>query len=711
MSDILRRIITRFEAQPGNVRAVLGGVGQSYSQAATGANRLAREQSYLNNQLRAFGTTVRYAIAGGAIFGAAGTISTLAEIQTQLGLISAIGQAGSPTGQGVALVGDRLNDLSQQARQAAISTVQPLSAINEGIISLLSTVRNVPQNQIVPMVEEISRAATLSQISTEEATKNFLAMQTAFGKPINLQNVRKSAQEFFMLISRVPGGPATGAQILQQFGQLAAVSRGGRISQPELMGLITAGLRTGIPPAQYGRGLQYMIQTVTRQRPLAKDAAALMDELGITPSFVATTPHGGMAALGRIIDRVRAAGGLGGNIKAQVQRLSALEEEIGPEGAIPKALLSGPGANVASTIFRRVHEYRAFLALYARATQAKGTIADPTLAQEIKDMIDAENGHVQDIENLSKAWQRFTDRAKLKQASIALQALGQDVITAFEPVLNFAAKGITGLGSLATRHQDFTQGLALAGGLAGLFIGGRRFLRGARVGGGVLAVAQGVTGAQGPWKGIPGESPQHPMFVWVIGTGLKFGGGGAVPVGVPGGGGPGGAAGRTGRWGRFGRFGGGALRAAGWAGLAYAGMELTDPLLDKIPHWRDSPQEEMKKKQAILLGQKGAAQYWYDPATRKYSLTQEGAKMGISEKVAAKSLGTTIQALDKMIERSLSGKAVLKGQASVDLNVNMKQPDGQVVKKKAKVTVDMFPNFMDSPLKPPSSRGKAQTSR
>ena len=59
MSDIMRRIITRFEAQPGNVRAVLGGMSSGYERTAQSARVLGREQGYLNNQLRAFGTTMR----------------------------------------------------------------------------------------------------------------------------------------------------------------------------------------------------------------------------------------------------------------------------------------------------------------------------------------------------------------------------------------------------------------------------------------------------------------------------------------------------------------------------------------------------------------------------------------------------------------------------------------------------------------------------
>jgi hypothetical protein len=52
------------------------------------------------------------------------------------------------------------------------------------------------------------------------------------------------------------------------------------------------------------------------------------------------------------------------------------------------------------------------------------------------------------------------------------------------------------------------------------------------------------------------------------------------------------------------------------------------------------------------------------------------------------------------------------GKAAVDVNVNMKQPDGQVVKKKTSVDVNLFKQaFSDTPLKAPSSRGQSRTSR
>lgn len=702
MSDILRRIITRFEAQPGNVRAVLGGMSSGYERTAQSARVLGREQTYLNNQLRAFGTTMRYAIAGTAVFGAVGTISTLSEIQKQLGLISAIGNVQGP-GQGLALVGDRLNSIGEQARTAAINSIQPISSINDSIIALLSTVRNVPQNQLVPMVEEIARSATLSQISADDATKAFTSMQTAFGKPINLSNVHKTAQEFFMMISRVPGGPAAGGQVIQQFGQLAAVARGGQISEPQLFGLITAGLRTGIPPSQLSRGLQYMIQTTTRQRPLTKDAAEAMDKMGITRGFV--DQHGGVAALGRIIDRVKAAGGVGGNVKGRVQQLSALEEQIGEEGAVPKALISGPGGALAATIFRRVHEYRTFLALYQRATQAKGGLADPTLGQELRDFQEAERGHVQDIEDLSRAWKRFQDQAKLPQAAIALQTLGQDVATAFAPVLNLAAGGLTSAASFATKHQQATALAAYGVGLSALLYGGGKFAgpllrRGVPGGLGALTVAEGVTGGQGQWKGMPGESPQHPSFVWVMGSGLKFGGGtgqviqkaetaGAATTGAA-------SISRAERLRRLGRFAG----AATIAGVAAEELPKQSHL-----HWTRF------LKTSWLAGKAGDLLGLGDDGEDKSKIVRDPkAPFGFRKIPGENQVMNSLHRALNDSPRQKSNQVV--GKAHVQVDVTTKTPDGRTTgAKKTGVTMDLFPLFNDTPAKAPSSRGKAKTSR
>ena len=76
----------------------------------------------VDKQIRALGTTLRYSVAGAAIFGGYQGVQNLNQIQQQLGLISAI----SPTAfGGVALTGDALTKFGEQAEDAAYRALTP----------------------------------------------------------------------------------------------------------------------------------------------------------------------------------------------------------------------------------------------------------------------------------------------------------------------------------------------------------------------------------------------------------------------------------------------------------------------------------------------------------------------------------------------------------------------------------------------------------
>lgn len=515
MSDVSRRIITIFEARGGNVLTTLRGISSGFMGASQGTRQWARDVNYLNSQWRAFATTFRYAIAGTTLYGLAGTVSQLAQVQQQLGQISAIGEVSGPGGGGLLLVGQRLDNLAASARQASVDTIRPISEINDAIINLLSTAQNIPQNQIVPIVEEIGKAATISLTPVNDLSTALTAMQVSFRQPINLGNIRRSAQEFFMLIRRAPGGPEAGRQLIGQFGQLANVAQSARVSQPEMFALLTSVLRTGIPPAQTGRGLTFLLQTLGQPANQTKAAQQALASLGIT----ATNRPGGIASLGRIFDKVKALG-LQPASKDQLRSLSTLEEQIGGDTDVPAELISGRGAQFAATIFRRVHAYRTFLALYSRWI-AQNTDQLPNLTQEIKDYNEAWNGHVKDVENLNKAFQRFKDQAKLQEAANALQVLGLEVANIFEPVLNLAARGITATTKAAQTDEGHKVLIGILAGLGGLglFKTGRSILGSIGRRGPTAAItAMNIGGETGQWKGIPGESPTNPSFVVMVGS-------------------------------------------------------------------------------------------------------------------------------------------------------------------------------------------------
>jgi Phage-related minor tail protein len=262
MSQITNVVTTEFRGRAGQAIATMGQVGRSFQNLDRNISNTTRMSERLNNQWKAIGTTIRYAIAGQAVFGMTRMVGQLREMQQQMGLITAIGtvQRGGVGGQ--AISGQNLTTMMGDIRQGAVESLTPVQDYTNAVINLLSTVENIPQDQITPIATTIAQAAKLAQINVEDATKAFTTMNVAFGKPTNLANIQRTAQEFFLLTKLAPGGPAAGGQIIGQMGQLAQVTRAAGGTQEDLMSLLLTGLRSGIPPSQLGRGLQFMVQTL-----------------------------------------------------------------------------------------------------------------------------------------------------------------------------------------------------------------------------------------------------------------------------------------------------------------------------------------------------------------------------------------------------------------------------------------------------------------
>jgi len=529
MSQIHNVITTEFRAKGTQATAEMGSVAGGFMNIGRQINDTTRLSERLNQQFRAIGTTIRYSIAGAAVFGLRGIVTQLKEIQVQAGLISAIGTIRGPGGQPMSITGGNLSNLMNQARQGAVQSLTPLQDYNDAVINLLSTVQNVPEDQITPMVTMIAQAAKLSQINAEDATKAFTSMNVAFGKPTNLGNVRRTAQEFFILTQQAPGGRAAGGQIIGQLGQLAAITRLAGGTQEDIFSLALSGLRGGIPPSQLGRGLQYMIQTVALPGQQSKESQAALRSIGITPSSSLT--------LQQRLTRVFARGQqLGGFRKSDINKLASLDDDtiaqLESAGDMGQSLqtvgVSGPAAQFYGKIFHRVHALRTAAAIAQQVNVGQAQ-------KDLNTMLDAANGHVADVNKLSKAWDRLSSQAKLEQATIAVDAMGQQIATVFAPILNFPAKGLVGLQGLMSRHQHDTATASWAAGAGLLGLGTASFLGfgpgrllrgffGAKAG---LAMATGG-GGKTVLTGL-GSSPDQAMYVYVVNTlgGLGAGGGGA----------------------------------------------------------------------------------------------------------------------------------------------------------------------------------------
>src|SRR5436190_212000 len=516
-------VLTRFQAHGGNVSAVMGGMARSTGAFTNQVSQASRMSTVLNNQWKAIGTTIRYAMAGGLIFGARNVFSQFKDIQRQLGLISAIGEFQGPGGRGVAATGDRLQALAGRLRNLAVETRTPINEMNDAAINFLSTVQKVPEDQLTPMLRVIAEGAQLAQVSSEDATKAFTTMNIAFGRSVNLKNVQRMANEFFILTKQAPGGVAAGQQIIGQLGLLAQTTRAAHGTPQDMFSLLLSTLRAGIPPAQSARGLQFMLQTVGLPGSQTKASREAMASIGILPG----SPMSAQERITRIMRHARELGVKGHLTQAgrnmEEDTLMGLEE-LPPGQAAQRLGVSGPGGEFLATVFRRIHALRTALAI-------SGQIDTGQAQKDFKLLTDAERGHIQDINRLSKAWQNFANQTKLQEATIAIQAMQQQVIQSFAPVFKFVARGTTGFQHLMSRHEDATRRIAIGsaiglgalglarftrlGNLPGIRrLPGARSILGANLAG--LATANAVQAMATGGSGQLGSSPQNPIYAVIV---------------------------------------------------------------------------------------------------------------------------------------------------------------------------------------------------
>lgn len=686
MSSINREIVTTFAARGGaQVRAVMGEVMGGLNGMLRSQRDLGRQTSYLNSQMRAFGTTLRYSIAGAGLYGAFGGVSTLSQIQKQLGLISAIGDVTTPQGRGMLLVGESLRTLGEESRTAAVAAITPITDMNAAVLNFLSTVQNVPRPQLIPIVEEIAKSSMIAQVAAEDATKAFTTMNIASGRENNLKNVRSIANEFAALISLAPGGRTAGHEIIGQLGPLSSLMALGRGTPEQMMALTLGSLRFGGTPSTSMRGLQFLMQSLIA--PQTKEQVAALSGMGVTPESIAQ--EGIWTNLMRFLGRINPRKSTRQVAGFSDESLEALEGN--PEAAGRALGIGAAESRLLNQAIGRIHGVRAAVVLAAQLEE-QGNIT--SLQQNLEIMDKAQKGQLGDTLDLVKMWQRLEDEAILPRTAIAISALQQDLISTLEPFINYAGEKIIGARDFTSRHHD----LAVYGGLgtigavmAGRRISGRGFgFRGAARG------LLGVNAAESMMSGDAaiGASPTNPLYVVVVGQLLGPGGAG-MPSGVilpPGAGGATGA--RPGRMRRLGRAAGRAawpvagLMAVGGAGEAifdHLGINDVDVGISRqrITQMALRRPEQVEK---ILDRLKG-----------NISLDAE------KNARAAEEARRAFEALERR------GGGEVKGELNANITLNYEDLEGNKKRKSVRVPVALEPKFKNGIT--PQTRGKDRTMR
>lgn len=526
MSQIQNVITTTFRARGNQAIATMGSVAQGFGTIGRVINENSRMSERLNAQWRAIGTTIRYAVAGTAVFGLTQMATKLRDVQTQLGLIAAIGsQPGGGTIGGRALTDNQVTRMGDSLRNAAVTAIQPVTEMNDAAINFLSTVQNARPSEIPSIITNIGQAARLAQTPVEDLTKAATTMNIAFGRPNNLSTIKQFNRQFFALTTLAPGGRQAGKEIVNQFGPLSAIFSLGRgnvdpkESQAQMMSLVLGSLRFGGSPSTSLRGLQFFGQSLIQ--PATPAARAALSGIGITPQTI--EKEGLYKNIIRFLQHISPPG------RANARRIGNLDEEALAGIEESGGNLPGIPANQMQflrTAIGRIHGVRSAVVLAEQLRQRPGT---QSLSQDLAVMEKARDDTVDETLKMSAAWVRFRKRAKLARATAAVDAMTLQVAQAFEPVMNFVGGRVSGLQSAMSHHPALTRHVIQGGAAFMAAMGiGRFFGVGSLPGVRAIPGLRGLTGGRGfvmsqaaqaalSGNTALGASPQNPLYVIVVG--------------------------------------------------------------------------------------------------------------------------------------------------------------------------------------------------
>ena len=513
------------------VKASINQMQQGMSQYKRELQGVGREQSQLDKQIRAFGTTLRYALAGGAIFGTINAITKLGDFQEKLGTISAIGSSGQ-----YPLVGKQLDQLGDSLLRISTETVTPIGSLEDAVANLYSTIDGLSPDQAVTTIETIAKTSRTAQADITDTTQAVLGMSQAFDK--SLTDVESLGDAFFVVTKLASGGLDFSRIYSQQLGALSQSALQGGFTVEQMSALAIAGSKFGGSPAKNLRAQQQL------QRQI------------MTPGNVKSESFYQRAGVGKMARREMQGWDVLMKLLTYANKLPEGRRREFMTGAFTRA----ESRNIATTIAKSLTE--------EQTLGAGGVKQRFTLDQLLMNYLAPEKRRGQQEE----AFGRYIDMTAINQAGQAMQNFSVAVADAWSPLINPAAKGMTKASLFVQRQSsEHPEGVMAAMGLgaAGLF--GARMLSKGKAGkllgglgrGGMQAAAVSdiMTGGK-----VRGDSPMNPLYVVMVSELLgRRGGYNQYPLdatNVPGPPGKGRAATRAGQAGSIFRKFGGLLGAA-----------------------------------------------------------------------------------------------------------------------------------------------------
>lgn len=458
-------------------------------------------------QMRAVGTTIRYALAGATVYAVAESVTGLGRFLDRLGEIDAL--AGEMRGGNLTSLGRDLNTLGDTAIDVSNKWGLAVDDVQQHMIRFYSSFGDdVRGRRGLKMLQEYSETMAEISMFAEGADPQALGgglagMIIGATPPGQTPDIPAQGARMRDIIARVMQETPTvrGEDIARDIGRLGAAQTAARMTPEEIWAVYGLAARSGGSPAVIGRGVTQLLASEII-RPQTEDQMAAFRRAGLPTDPTRLRQMGGFQILERMMQAVAPNG-------ARFTNPSAL----GVEGLDDEAAIAGSGATginltLASQLFGRQESFRQFLNLMAQG----GVPA-------LKDFIDGIN-EAKDTElGRQMADQRNRQRA-YQQLAATQRNVGLTVARGVDPAIRPIVERLNDIGGWITRQNP----TAVAGGVGA--IGGAalasRLIFSTGLGGLLgrgMARIPGLRGLAARFPGLAARAPQL-AAASMVGSGL-----------------------------------------------------------------------------------------------------------------------------------------------------------------------------------------------
>lgn len=436
--------VSGFTAAMGRVNSGITQVGQGFKYA-TG------QGGAMENQLRAIGTTARYALAGQLVFGITGAISKLSQFQVQLGNIQTVAtQLGGQEGlKNIGSLGDSLIDISTK-------TITPVQTLTDTVTKLYSSISSpVNTKTIEDLTELLAKTARVSQVANPgDLVSSLIGGVNAYGLPSGSGKLQGSVLTLANQFKRVLQASinVTGEDYSTYAGNLYKSAAQDKLTPAQTGALV-------IQASQFGGSASSIVQNLSQmlvylKNPKTKVNQAAYRAAGIDPNNVSSM--NGYDVITKLINHAIKLGGVKG-----AKSMTSDDIQNLPNGTTLAGMgISGAGAKFIEQAFGRIQSQRTLV-----------TLVNAQMKKPLDDWVKYVQSGGDGAKEIDKSFQRFADQAPLSAFSNALGNatlhLTKDFATyTLNPAARVGNKAVTALGD----HKDARVALEA---LAGTMLAGR----------------------------------------------------------------------------------------------------------------------------------------------------------------------------------------------------------------------------------------------